>query len=250
MTAYGATLSRGEHSAGTRGWYESHSFSEGSHREVAHITTLELTTVRLALKRFSQPLRAEGERDHSIAYRESGGDVDSESMGIEVSGIDGRVTTASSPLSTPWFDFRYSPPPLSAESLRRPPPRRRGVVAYLPTLEGVADHWWVGDSEHDLKLDWDQVELLRPPLEMIPQVPRKVQADQFEGLLFLPYWERQNWHQGLVAMSYTSQSLEPSPGPGKRWRATLLAFSPGAKTMTARHGWFPTASPVSQTDSQ
>jgi hypothetical protein len=127
---------------------------------------------------------------------------------------------------------------------------RRGVVAYLPTLEGVADHWWVGESEHDLKLDWGQVELLRPPLEIIPQVPRKVQADQFEGLLLLPYWERQNWHQGLVAMSDTSQSSEPSPGPGKRWRATLLAFSPAAKTMTERHGWLPTASSASQTDSQ
>jgi hypothetical protein len=51
-------------------------------------------------------------------------------------------------------------------------------------------------------------------------------------------------------MSYASQTLELSPGPGKRWRATLLDFSPAAKMMAERHGWLPTASPVSQTDSR
>jgi hypothetical protein len=113
---------------------------------------LELTTVRLALREFLNHCVLR-ERDHSIVYRQSGGDVDSESMGIEVSGIDGRVTTDSSPLPPPRFDFRYSPPPLSAESLRRPSLASETLVDYLPTLEGVADHWWVGDSEHDLKLD-------------------------------------------------------------------------------------------------
>jgi hypothetical protein len=97
----------------------------GSHHDVA------VDDSASRVERVSQPLRAEGERDHSIVDRPSGGDVDSESMGIEVSGIDGRVTTASSPLPTPRFDFRYSPPPLSAESLR--PTASRGGDAWSTT---------------------------------------------------------------------------------------------------------------------
>jgi hypothetical protein len=155
MTAYGTTLSLGSHLTGTRGWYETHGFWEGSHREVAHITMIELTTVRLALREFLNQLRAEGERDHSIAYRQSGGDVDSESMGVEGSGIDGRVTMDSPPLSTPWFDFRYSPPPLSSESLRRPPltAETRGI---LPADPGRSRRPLVGGRQRArLKLDGD-----------------------------------------------------------------------------------------------
>jgi hypothetical protein len=60
--------------------------------------------------------------------------------------------------------------------------RRRRVGDYLPSLTGVPDHWWVGDSEHDFKLDWDQMESLRPPLEMLPLVPRKFAGTGFR------YW--------------------------------------------------------------
>jgi hypothetical protein len=52
MSAYGATLSRGEHQSGTRGIYECRGYWEGSHKELAHITVPEFMTVKLALKEF------------------------------------------------------------------------------------------------------------------------------------------------------------------------------------------------------
>jgi hypothetical protein len=45
MSAYGATLAHGDHDAGTRGYYECRGYWQGSHKEIAHITMLELTTV-------------------------------------------------------------------------------------------------------------------------------------------------------------------------------------------------------------
>jgi hypothetical protein len=68
--------------------------------------------------------------------------------------------------------------------------RRRWVVDYITLLGGVPDHWWVGDSEHDLKLDWGKVELLRPPLEMLPLVPRKACQGRFRGLMLIPCWPK------------------------------------------------------------
>jgi hypothetical protein len=59
--------------------------------------------------------------------------------------------------------------------------RRRRVADYLPSLEGVPEHGWVGDSEHDLKLDWIKVDLLLPPLEMLPLVPRKALSGLLQG---------------------------------------------------------------------
>jgi hypothetical protein len=67
--------------------------------------------------------------------------------------------------------------------------RRRRVVDYLPSLEGVPEHGWVGESEHDLKVDWRKVDLLRPPLEMLPLVPRKAHQDYFKGLILVPLAE-------------------------------------------------------------
>jgi hypothetical protein len=85
--------------------------------------------------------------------------------------------------------------------------RRRRVVNYFPSLTGVPDHSWVGDSEHDLKMDWSQVELLRPPLEMLPLVPQKVRRDRFQGLVLIPCWEIQNWYHQLRQMSLLSWDI-------------------------------------------
>jgi hypothetical protein len=54
MTAYGATLALGEQEAGSKGFYECRGYWEGSHLNKAHITLLELATVRLCLKDFLQ----------------------------------------------------------------------------------------------------------------------------------------------------------------------------------------------------
>jgi hypothetical protein len=54
MTAYGATLALGEQEAGAKDFYEFRGYWEGSHLNKAHITLLELATVRLCLKDFLQ----------------------------------------------------------------------------------------------------------------------------------------------------------------------------------------------------
>jgi hypothetical protein len=54
MTAYGATLALGEQEAGAKDFYECRGDWEGSHLNKAHITLLELATVRLCLKDFLQ----------------------------------------------------------------------------------------------------------------------------------------------------------------------------------------------------
>jgi hypothetical protein len=54
MTAYGVTLALGEQEAGAKGVYECRGYWEGSHFNKAHITLLELATVRLCLKYFLQ----------------------------------------------------------------------------------------------------------------------------------------------------------------------------------------------------
>jgi hypothetical protein len=95
-----------------------------------------------------------------------------------------------------------------------------------------------GESEHDLKLDWGKVELLRPSLEMLSLVPRKARQDRFRGLMLVPCWPKQNWDQQIQEMSVLSCGLAPDPrGTGKWCRATLLAFSPAAISMASRHGW-------------
>jgi hypothetical protein len=115
---------------------------------------------------------------------------------------------------------------------------RRRVVDYLPSLTGVPDHWWVGDSEHDLKLDWGQVELLRLPLEMLPLVPKKGRRDRFQGLVLIPCLDKQNWYHQQRQMSLLSWDILPDPqGTGKRWRATMPAFSLAAISSAEKLGW-------------
>jgi hypothetical protein len=70
--------------------------------------------------------------------------------------------------------------------------RRRKALDLLPRLPQVPDHWWTGESEHDFGRSWEDVDLLRPPLEFLPLVPRKVASDSFRGLLLVPRWVRQN----------------------------------------------------------
>jgi hypothetical protein len=83
-----------------------------------------------------------------------------------------------------------------------------------------------GGSDHDFGRSWKDVDLLRPPLEMLPLVPRKVASDSFCGLLLIPRWVRQNWYQVLLALGTRHWVLLPDPSQQSRgWSAALLAFS-------------------------
>jgi hypothetical protein len=146
MTAYGATLSRGAHSAGTRGWYETRGFWEGTHREVAHIAMLELTTVRLALRAFlDHCVLRESEiirlyTDNQVVMRTVRAWVSkSPALMAELRRLH-RLCRRHGLI----LDIHHLPPALNLYADRLS--RRRRVVDYLPTLQGFPDHWWVGDT--------------------------------------------------------------------------------------------------------
>jgi hypothetical protein len=75
------------------------------------------------------------------------------------------------------FEMRFLPPALDlyADQLSR----RRSVTDYLPRIKEVPESWWCGESEHDYKLDWPKLDLVRSPLEMLPLVSRKLEIDGF-----------------------------------------------------------------------
>jgi hypothetical protein len=167
-------------------FYECRGYWEVSYRLLAHITLLELTTVRLALKEF---LKYCALRENEVVklYTDN----------MVVMYVVNQWVSKSPAIMAELrrlhqlckchglvLDLHHLPPALNhfADRLSR----RRRVADCLPSLTGVPGHWWVGDSEHDLKLDWGQVELLRPPLDMLPLVPQKVRRDRFQGLMLIP----------------------------------------------------------------
>jgi hypothetical protein len=75
-------------------------------------------------------------------------------------------------------------------------------------------------------MNWTQIDLLRPPLETLPIVQHKVEADGFRGMLLVPCGPRQTWYQQLLETAWSHVVLEPDVGfSRKAWRATLLVFS-------------------------
>jgi hypothetical protein len=214
MSAYGATLSRGEHEAGTRGFHECRGYWEGSHRELAHITLLELTTVGLALKEILEYcVLRENEvvklypDNMVVMYVVNQWVSKSPAIMAELRRLHQLCKCHGLVL-----DLHHLPSALNLFANRLS--RRRRVADYLPSLTGVPGHWWVGDSEHDLKLD------------------------RFQGLMLVPFWEKQNWYHQLRQMSLLSWDILPDPQvTGKRWRATMLALSLAAISLAEKLGW-------------
>lgn len=56
--------------------------------------------------------------------------------------------------------------------------RGRHLHDYLPRLPTAPGHCRVVDSEHDMSASWRLVQYLRPPLELLPLVPRQVVAEK------------------------------------------------------------------------
>lgn len=132
--------------------------------------------------------------------------------------------------------------------------RRRIIFDYLPRLGNIPEHWWKRDSEHEFKQAWTLVKYLRPPLEFLPLVPRKIARDDFKGLILMPWWERQNWHQEICALDSKSWVIEPKKaGSKKQWHATLVDFSKESSKSAAMItqlnvvGWEESRDPFTQT---
>jgi hypothetical protein len=97
-----------------------------------------------------------------------------------------------------------------------------------------------------MKTTWGNVELLRPPLELMALVPEKVKRDDCKGPMLIPWWPRQNWLYELLGLrvdnrrihlestgDFGLRRLDRSPlatarTPLKRWSAAVIAFSPEA----------------------
>jgi hypothetical protein len=198
-TAYAATFTLGEQEAGARGLYECWGYWEGSHLGKAHITLLDLATVRLCPNDVLH---------HCVLRRDAVIKLYTENI---VTMFVVNKWASKSPLIMAELrrlyqfcqrhglelELHHLPSALNLYADRLS--RRRRVADYLPSLDGVPEHWWVGDSEHDLKLDWIKVDLLRPPLKILPLIPGKAHQDCFKGLMLVPCSPRQNWYQELMS---------------------------------------------------
>ena len=194
LTAYGATLRKRDHGPGTMSHFETQGYWEGSHRKLAHITILELLTVRLTLETFIE---------HCLIQQAEIVKLYTDNMVVmyTVSAMVSRSPLIMAELRR-LYDFlkqeglelqlHHLPSALNLYADRLS--RRRRLLDYLPRLPTVPEHWWEGDSEHDMKASLAFTEYLRPPLELSPLVARKIRADKFSGLLIMPRWEKQNWH--------------------------------------------------------
>lgn len=70
------------------------------------------------------------------------------------------------------------------------------------------------------------VQYLRPPLELLPLVPRKLHPDQFKGLVLVADYPRQNWQLQLTAMAFRLWIIPADQQSyTKRWAVSLMAFS-------------------------
>jgi hypothetical protein len=82
------------------------------------------------------------------------------------------------------LEMRYLPSALNLYTDRLS--RGHRAFEYFSSLTGVREHWWVGAaSEHDMKMAWGKVELLRAPLELLALVPEKVKREEFKGLMLI-----------------------------------------------------------------
>lgn len=225
MQAYGATLASGALEAGSKGFFEVQGYWDPVYRETAHITILELLTVRLSLEEFVEHcLIRDGEiirlftDNQVVAQVVTAMCSKSEMIMAELRRLHQFLKDHGVALQ-----MRFLPSALNLFADRLS--RRRRYNDYLPRLEIIPEHWWTGESEHDFKESWRNVLYLRPPLEYLPTVPRKILKDCFEGVLLVPYWPRQNWHQELVQLAVQHKILPARIDSfPKKWAASILAF--------------------------
>jgi Reverse transcriptase (RNA-dependent DNA polymerase) len=164
LSAFGATLGRAPLEAGSEGFYEMSSFWDTGCKQMAHITPLELSTIRLALQEFV----------HLCALQP--GEVirmytDSQVTMHVINSMVSRSSTLMAELRRPHNLFLEHNLTLEMPSALNLFPdrwsRRRRAFDNLPSLPGMREHWWVGASEHDMKTTWGKVELQRPPLDLM-----------------------------------------------------------------------------------
>lgn len=62
---------------------------------------------------------------------------------------------------------------------------------------------------------WGNDQFLRPPSEVLPIVPRKIEQDGFRGLVLVPDWPSQNRLTALTTMAVRQWQIEPKPVPSQ-----------------------------------
>jgi hypothetical protein len=200
LSIFGATLGQGPLEAGREGFSEMSAFWDKGCKQVAHITLLELSTVHLAHQEFVHMCSLQrGEviriyTDNQVTMHVINSTVSrSSTLMAELRRLHNLLQE-----HTLTLEMRYLPSALNLFADRLS--RRHRAFDYLPSLPGLREHWWVGASEHEMKTTWGNVELLRPPLELMALVPEKVKRDDFKGSMLIPWWPRQIWFHELLGL--------------------------------------------------
>jgi hypothetical protein len=118
MSVCGATLSHGEHEAETRGFYGYRGYWEGSHKELAHITVLELTD-EIGFEGVFGILCSARERGGQVVHRQHVGHVRREPVGVEIAGYHGRATDAAPVLQATRSNVGFASPSVGTGPFRR-----------------------------------------------------------------------------------------------------------------------------------
>lgn len=225
MESWGATLQEGARGPGNQGLYEVHGHWDSALQRTAHITLLELRTVRESLQKFSRTVKfRKGDvlqlyTDNQVCYYVI-------SMWMSRSPA---VMTELRLLHRYLWDrgiriaVEHLPSALNLYADRLS--RHRKAYDFLPRLSGVLESTWVGASEHDWSKPWPERALVRPPLEYLPLVARKAVQDRFQGLMLVPRWTRRLWWPELEHAAYAMIRIPPGPASCRKWDATLVAFS-------------------------
>lgn len=153
LQAYGATIAQVVAEAGAPGHYEISGFWQNSNKQIAHITLMELSTFRLALRKLIEMCAL---RRSPIIHVYTDNQVVMYAMNDMVSKYPALKTDLRRlhdllKRSSIELKARFLPSALNlfADGLSR----RMRSLDYLPIIPSVNDHWWAGESEHDLKVD-------------------------------------------------------------------------------------------------
>lgn len=236
LGAWGATLSAGETLPGTPGMYEVLGYWDPELRRRAHITELELRTVRLSLTSFMHLIKTAKE-DVVRLY------TDNTVTMYVVNAMMSKSKTLMRELrllhALLWrhgvrLDAQYLPSALNLYADRLS--RSRRAFDYLPSVKesGVMEHQWIGASDYDYLGSWAGAEYVRPHLDDIPIALQKARRDGFAGVMLLPWWTGRTWWPQLLGNARCVHKVAAREGSRKRWAAACAHFSPSAPCI-ARH---------------
>jgi hypothetical protein len=127
--------------------------------------------VRVTLNTVPPALRSQERTDCQGVHRQHDGDAHGQQGGVAISDRDGGTASPLPVVRPIRIEARYEISPVRVEPVRGPVFEAAQSDRLPATDQRDSESWWWGESEHDYKLDWSGLDLVRPPLEMLPIVP-------------------------------------------------------------------------------